>query len=328
MPKVLSVSLRPRSLSALYGQDSTVKAIRGHVKTRPPAAWLFTGPSGSGKTTIARILAVSFQCAHMKLWGDPCDDCWRRISEFSIHEVDATDVSGVDEIREVVRLSRFKPMNPDGKRVIVVDEAHGLSKSSNSVLLKPTEDAPASTVWIFCTTDPSKMLPTLRRRCTTYALRSLGISDAEAFVLKQAKASGITRPLKNFIEQCHVMQVSAPALLLQALEKFSAGASEVEAVSGADGSKVDSFRICKAVTSGDWKTIREQLKDATGDEVRWIRASVAGWLKGCLARETDSVRAEKAAVSLLELSAMPYDEGMLIHWLWGSMHKICKRYRS
>lgn len=325
--KVLSVALRPRGLSTLFGQDALVKAIRNHMLKRPPAAWMFSGPSGTGKTTLARILAVSYQCQHMKLWGDPCAACWAKWHDWAIHEINGASVTGIDELRKVVELSQFKPMNPEGKRVILIDEAHQISNSSMNLLLTPTEEPPPSTVWIVCTTEPNKIKATLRRRFTTYQLKPLGITAAEDFLRKQAERAGVTRPLETLFEVCHVMGLDAPAMLLQALDKFAAGASATEAVTGTAAEDVDTLRICKAVTSGSWSTVNKYLNEASPEHARLIRASVAGWLKGVLVRETDPRRQERAALSLLELCTPPYDDTTIFHWLWGTLWKITKRYR-
>jgi DNA polymerase III subunit gamma/tau len=326
VPKILSLSTRPRSLSGLYGQAATVAAIRKHQATRPPQTWMFTGPSGTGKTTLAWIMAISYQCQHMKLWGDPCAACWENREEWAIHEVNASSERGVDEMEKIVEMSRYKPAHEGGKRVIILDEMQGVSASGQRLLLKPTENPPATTVWIICTTDPSKLLPTLRGRCVTYQMRALGIADAEKFLTVKAEKAGIARPLQPLFEQCHLLGASAPRVLLQALEKYAAGASALDAVAGTEGA-VDSLRVCKAVTSGDWKALCAALKEANPDEARLIRASVSGWLKGCLAREANPQGQEKAAVGLVELSAPPLDDAAMMQWLWGALWKICRRYQ-
>jgi DNA polymerase III delta prime subunit len=211
--------------------------------------------------------------------------------------------------------------------VIVLNEVHSLSKSAQNSILDSTEDPPPSTIWILVTTDPAKLLPTLRRRCVTYQLKSLGISDTERFLEIQAKRAGIVRPLADLFEQLHIMQISSPAILLQALEKYAVGNSAIESVAGVD-SKIDTYKLCKAVTSGQWKEIVSVMKDATPDDSRWIRASVAGWLRGCLIRESSPQGQERAALSLLDLSMPPFDDAIMIQWLWGTIFKICKRYRT
>jgi hypothetical protein len=328
MSDILSLSMRPRTLSALWGQDALVASIRQHVAKRPPRAWMLTGGSGNGKTTIARILSVAYQCTHMPegKWGDPCAECWKQRANFAIHEINASSVNGIEELTKVAELARYRP-SVGIKRVIILDEAHRISSASSNMLLKPLEEPAEATVWIVCTTEPQKILATLRRRLVTYTLKSFSISQAEKFLTRVAERAEVKRPLAPLFEQLHLAGIAAPALLLQALEKYAAGASASEAAAGGDAASVETLRVCKAVTSGDWKTVAANLKDATADDVRWVRASVAGWLKGILAREANPRLREQAATSLLELCAMPvYDESILLPWLWAALEKISRRY--
>jgi hypothetical protein len=117
-------------------------------------------------------------------------------------------------------------------------------------------------------------------------------------------------------------------VLLQALEKFSAGTSASDATSGSDGTNVDTFTLCKSVTSGNWNGVKSCLKNINPDDVRWVRASLAGWLKGCLMKDINSSGQERAATSILELCTMPFDEQMILQWLHGTLYKICRRYRA
>ncbi len=322
MSKTLNIELRPKTLSSLYGQEKLVSAIRAHMSKRPPAAWMFVGHTGSGKTSLARIMSVSFNCQHMKLWGDPCSTCYEHKDKFAIHEINAADKGGIDELAEIVEMSQYKPTYPNGKRVIIIDECSEISKPAQKMLLKPTEDIPEATVWIFCTNEPAKIIPPLRRRFTTYQTKTFGITETEKFLAEQAKQAGITMPLADLYEQCHLMQVNSPGLLLQALEKYAAGASANDAVSGVD-SKVDAFHIAQSVCKGDWNSVKTLLKDATGDEVRLIRAVVAGYLRTVM---SNSTMGERAAVSIQDLCTMPFDEGMNLPWLFSTLYRICKRY--
>ena len=325
MTTTLSVSMRPRTLSGLYGQASTVAAIRQHMKTRPPRTWLFYGEPGSGKTTAARIMAVSYQCVHMKLWGDPCEECWKTRASFPIHEINASEHSGVDDLEKIAELSFHRPMT-GLKRVILLDEVASISKTAWSAILTPMEEPPEFTVWILCTSEFRKVPVANTRRCVKYQLKTLGVTEAENFLKKYAEKSQITRALGPLIESVHTMGVCAPGLLLQALEKYAAGASATDSVVGADGSNVDSFQLCKNVTNGDWNRVRDSLKEITAEDVRFIRACTAGWIKGCLMRESNRSGQERAATSLLELCTLPFDDQVLIPWLHATLFKICVRY--
>ena len=328
MPRVLSLSLRPRTLSGLFGQEALVKSIRHHQATRPPQAWLFTGATGTGKTTVARIMSVAYQCPHQKLWGDPCESCWAEREGFSIHEINASDVSGVDELGQVAKLSRTRPVG-SAKRVIILDEAQKISNAAQNLLLKSFEEPPATTVWIVCTTDPVKILATLRRRLTTYQIKGFTFSQREAFLTRVAATIKLARPLAPLFEQVHLADVSGPALLLQALEKYAAGSSPEESVAGTDAVSTDSLRICKAMTSGDWPSLCKLLQNVSADEVRWVRSSTAGWLRGIMRNGRSEKDTATAALSLSELMGpAPLEDSNLIYWIWPILWKICGRYKQ
>jgi hypothetical protein len=326
MARILSLSLRPRTLSGLYGQEDVVKSIRQHIATRPPNVWLLHGPSGTGKTTAARIMAVAYQCSHMKLWGDPCEECWKARAGFAIHEINASETSGVEDMGKLADISRIRPMGC-AKRVIITDEMQRATSASQNLLLKPFEDPPTTTIWIVCTTDPGKILSTLRRRCVTYQLKPLGFDASERFLQRAASIVKIAKPLPPLYEQVHLAGIGSPALLLMALEKFAAGSSAEEAVSGTDGVSINSLRICKAVTDGNWKVVRDSLANATKEEARWITASVAGWIRGIMIRDSTPSVLDKAALSLYDLSVnVPFEDDSRILWLWPVLYKITKRY--
>jgi DNA polymerase III delta prime subunit len=324
MPEILSLELRPRTLSGLVGQEKMVAGIRKQMNTRPPRTWLFHGSPGTGKTTTMEIMAVAYQCDHMKLWGDPCIQCWVQRDQFAIHKFNGSgEASKIEELREVVALSRYKPTTSP-MRVLIVDEAQGISAGAMKILLEPTERPPATTVWIFGSSEPSKLPEALRRRCTTYQLKALGIDAVEAFLKKVAAKHVIQRPLGPLFEQIHLMQVRAPGVLLQALEKYAAGADALDAVTGSGDGGVNTYALCKAVTDGDWKKVSTLLQAAQPEQARLIRATVAGWLIGGMKK---SIQLEKASLGILDLTtAVPFDDATMLQWLWATLYKITKRY--
>jgi DNA polymerase III gamma/tau subunit len=121
----LSLSARPRSFDAMIGQNMAkiVAAIRGHYTSgRTVKAWMFAGPKGTGKTTLARILALSYQCQHQKGFGIPCRECNRRKSAFQIAEINAADVTGIDGLRDALSGSDYGTMGESRYKVYILDE--------------------------------------------------------------------------------------------------------------------------------------------------------------------------------------------------------------
>lgn len=327
MNQVLPLSLRPRRLSQLIGQEQLVEALRRQMTTRPPSAFLFHGSTGCGKTTVARIVAVSSQCTHQKVWGEPCTECWEQWNTFSIHEENASEVNGVEEIGKVAELGRYRPMPPSRMRVIILDEAQLMTNNAQNLLLKHFEDTSPQTVWIICTTTPNKILATLRRRCMSYQLKPLTIEGVETLLKQTANKIKLNRPLQGLLDQVHLEQISSPSLLLTALEKYAAGLSATEAVAGTDVAGTNGLLICRAVTDGDWVKLRSLLSAMKPEESRWIRASVGGWLRGTLLRSSTPSQATKVSESLRELTAMaPLEDGLLSQWLCATLWRICSRF--
>jgi DNA polymerase III subunit gamma/tau len=158
---------RSQRFSDLRGQEHVVKALRSAVRDeRVGHAYLFSGPRGTGKTSTARILAKALNCDHLDD-GDPCGECesCRSIetgTSFDLHELDAASNNGVEAIRDLI--GRTGIGSPGRTKVYVLDEVHMLTPGASNALLKTLEDPPAHVVFVLATTDPHKVLPTIRSR--------------------------------------------------------------------------------------------------------------------------------------------------------------------
>ena len=159
---------RSRRFDELKGQDHVVRALRTAVtEDRVGHAYLFSGPRGTGKTSTARILAKVLNCDNPKD-GEPCGVCPNceavdqgRIVDWLL-ELDAASNNGVANIRELIERI---PLGTSGNRkVVILDEVHMLSTGAANALLKSLEEPPSHVVFILATTDPQKVLPTIRSR--------------------------------------------------------------------------------------------------------------------------------------------------------------------
>ncbi|MFI5036699.1 MAG: DNA polymerase III subunit gamma/tau, partial [Acidimicrobiales bacterium] len=158
---------RPGRFADLRGQDHVVRALQGAVKNgRVVHAYLFSGPRGTGKTTAARVLAKALNCEN-PVDGDACDRCAScvaitRGSSLDVTELDAASNNGVDDIREITAGAWHQ--TPGRWKVYIFDEVHQLSKAASAALLKTLEEPPSHVVFVLATTDPHKVLPTIRSR--------------------------------------------------------------------------------------------------------------------------------------------------------------------
>lgn len=186
---LLALKYRPRSFADLVGQVSVRLILQSFASSKDvPPAFLFSGPSGVGKTSTARIFAAALNCEN-SVNGDccaVCDSCVsiQNSSSAVVHEVDAASSGGVDDIRALKSLAQFGVSS--SWRVIILDEAHSMSKHAFNALLKILEEPMSNTVFILLTTEPNKILNTVRSRSMPIDFKS--VSDQAIFLrLKDIK---------------------------------------------------------------------------------------------------------------------------------------------
>lgn len=322
MKETLALALRPKTLDELIGCNSIVKRIRARIASgRLPKAWMLIGQTGCGKTTTSRILASALQCYHNVKFGT-CTKCYRRQHRFDIVELNMPNVS-VADLREILDGAYYNPKPGSKYRIYILDEAQRMSDASHQLMLKFTEDCPATTKWITNTTDPDKLPRALRRRHKIYAFPPLEIEDIRKVVKVGLKAVHSDLEYSELVEKLMEKGVTSPALILNAVENYVEGASAEEASEVESVSTIDTLGLSIAVCKGQWEDAVKILQRAKPEDAGAISASVRGYLKGILLGEQEnSKRADLSAESIIKLMGARDD----ISAVTATLFKVCKHF--
>ena len=175
--EVIARKYRPQHFAEVIGQDHVVQTLTHAIEQKRIAhAYLFCGPRGTGKTTIARIFAKCLNCeGGPKIAFDDKDPRCIEIAEgrsLDVLEIDGASNNGVEQVRELRETCKYAPANSKFK-IYIIDEVHMLSTAAFNALLKTLEEPPAHVKFMFATTDPEKVLPTILSRCQRFDLRRI-----------------------------------------------------------------------------------------------------------------------------------------------------------
>jgi len=243
---------RPATFKEVVGQTSAVSRLQNFLTDESlPHALLFTGGSGVGKTTLARIVASELAC-------DP--------EEF--HEINSADFRGIDMVRDIRKSMNFAPLRGSVK-VWLLDEVHMLTNAGQEAMLKLLEDPPEYVYFMLATTNPSKLIRTVKTRCSEIAL-------------KEFTPSALTKYLTRFATK-HIPDAEFPEGAMKAIAEKSEGSPRkalvsLEGLAAQDKDdqqeyldnlleeETQSIALCRALIGGaKWKEIAGILKELKDD---------------------------------------------------------------
>ena len=250
---------RPQVFDEVVGQDHVTTTLSREVAEGKVAhAYLFAGPRGTGKTTSARILAKALNCQNPPGEGEPCNECNSCMaivsgSSFDVTELDAASHNSVDDIRDI-KVSVTTVASVGGaKRVFILDEAHMLSKAAANALLKTLEEPPEHVHFVLATTEPYKLLDTIRSRSQRFDFHPVSIEELVSHLTDIAGREGY--------------EVADGALSLVA--RHAGGSvrdslSLLEQVAALGGGTIDASGVNRALGLAD-RDVYRQLATAVGE---------------------------------------------------------------
>ena len=285
----LYLKYRPDDFDQLYGNDNLKEYWKRMEVNKIPHTILFHGPTGCGKTTTARIVAKKLGCSG----GD-------------LREIDAADFRGIDTIREIRKQSQFSPLE-SSCRVWILDEAHQLGSTAQPALLKILEDTPKHVYFILCTTDPQKLLATIRGRCDAHQVQPLNRVQMLKLLMSVVKKEGEVVE-KVVLEQIIQDGMGLPRNSLQILNQVLSVPEEhrLETAKKAAEKQSQSIELCRALLeNASWKKVSRILSELQ-DDPEGIRRHVLGYCNSIMLKGDN-----KQAIVVMEQFEEPtYNIGM------------------
>lgn len=289
--KALYLKYRPQNFDEVAGQKPIVRTLKNALATERIAhAYLFAGPRGTGKTTMARLFAKALNCEEGL--GHQCDKCSNclAITEGThpdVIEIDAASNNGVDQVRELIDGVRYSPIK--GKyKIYIIDEVHMMSTGAFNALLKTIEEPPENVIFILCTTEPFKVLPTVLSRCQRFDFAKLSEEEMGDKLKEVLENEGVTyneEALKAIISLADGGMRDALSILDQVLAYSGNSINEKDILSVYGlASKEEKISLLTSLAEGDVSKVIDKSESYIGKglDIRRLLLDLIDLLKDLL----------------------------------------------
>lgn len=277
---------RPRTLERVKGNEQIVRTLNTMLEKgeKCPHTFLLHGPTGCGKTTIARIIAN-------RLNSKGADLC----------EMDIGDFRGIDTVRDIRKQSQFMPIESEA-RVWILDECHKFTTDAQNALLKILEDTPPRVYFILCTTDPQKLLSTVKGRCSSFQVKPLSEEEMRSLLKRVVAKEGEVLD-KEVYDLIIENNNGLPRNALQVLEQILNVDPEyrLDLAKKSEEQINQSIELCRILISphANWKTVSSILNGLRDQDAEGIRRVVLGYCQSILLK-ADMFRAGTVLEAFIE----------------------------
>lgn len=287
------IKYRPDNFENYQGNEEIIESLQKQLDNNNRShCYLFCGDRGCGKTTLARIYAKKLDCE-------------------DIIEINSGNNRGIDTARDLIQAINFKSLTGKPK-MYILDEVHRTTRDFQEAMLKPLEDTPEHVYFILCTTDPEKLIKTIRDRCECYELQKLNYKELTRLLTKISNNEKI-KPNREIIKAIAQSCESNRQALIKFeqvihIDNIEKAKKIIKSISDDDSTVIE---LCRLLLTADWKIIKEIVKkmDINNNNIESIRIAIINYMSNVLLNASKVEQGTKASVIIDNLEQPFYNSG-------------------